>query len=192
MRTALKKINPIKPWLIASVFAILVLIYMIFTIFSSFETPFNKPQHISDGKHYDELVTENDIVDYSYKFLGMHYLWGGTTPAISDITGKYISGGFDCSGFVQYIYKTFGISLPRTTMDQANEGVSVNINNLKIGDLVFFMTNPVLPSQVSHVGIYVGNNKFIHSPKKNDVIKISELTGYYKDKFAIGKRMSRP
>ena len=192
MRTALKKINPIKPWLIASVFAILVLIYMIFTIFSSFETPFNKPQHISDGKHYDELVTENDIVDYSYKFLGMHYLWGGTTPVISDITGKYISGGFDCSGFVQYIYKTFGISLPRTTMDQANEGVSVNINNLKIGDLVFFMTNPVLPSQVSHVGIYVGNNKFIHSPKKNDVIKISELTGYYKDKFAIGKRMSRP
>ncbi|MGH4121511.1 MAG: C40 family peptidase, partial [Clostridium sp.] len=63
------------------------------------------------------------------------------------------------------------------------------INNLEKGDLVFFMTNPVLPNQVSHVGIYIGNNKFIHSPNAYDVIKISELTGYYKDKFVIGKRL---
>jgi len=74
-------------------------------------------------------------------------------------------------------------------MDQVNRGVAISINNLEKGDLVFFMTNSALPYEVSHVGIYIGNNKFIHSPSSDDVIKISELTGYYKDKFVIGKRL---
>ena len=162
---------------------------MIYAIFSNFETPFNKPQYIKNGQQYDTSINENDLVSYSNTFLGMKYLWGGTTPAILDITGKYISGGFDCSGFVQYVYKKFGMNLPRTSMDQVNKGVSVKINNLKMGDLVFFKTNLALPQEISHVGIYIGNNKFIHSPNSHDVIKISELTGYYKDNFEIGKRM---
>ncbi|MGH4140597.1 C40 family peptidase [Clostridium sp.] len=192
MRTSFKKRYSINLWFVTFVFAVLILIYMIFTIFSSFETPLKKPQYVSHGPQYDILINKDDLVSYSSTFLGMHYLWGGTTPALSDITGKYISGGFDCSGFVQYIYKNFGITLPRTTMDQVNKGVSVNINNLQIGDLVFFTTDPVLPNEVSHVGIYIGNNKFIHSPKENDVIKISKLSGYYKDKFVTGKRLSTP
>ncbi|MCB2313944.1 C40 family peptidase [Clostridium tagluense] len=188
MRTTLKKRNPIALWHVTFIL-LTALIYMIFIVFSNFETPLNKPLYIANGKQYHALATGNDLVSYSNGFLGMQYLWGGTTPAISDTTGKYTSGGFDCSGFVQYIYKNFGIDLPRTSMDQINEGTSVTINNLQKGDLVFFMTNPALPHEVSHVGIYIGNNKFIHSPNACDVIKISELTGYYKDKFVIGKRI---
>ena len=162
---------------------------MIYAICSNFETPLTKPQYTKIGQQYDTIVNENNLVTYSSTFLGTQYLWGGTTPAILDTTGKYISGGFDCSGFVQYVYKNFGVNLPRTSMDQVNKGVSVKINDLEKGDLVFFMTNSALPHEVSHVGIYIGNNKFIHSPNTYDVIKISELTGYYKDKFVIGKRM---
>jgi cell wall-associated NlpC family hydrolase len=191
MRIYLKKRNPIPLRLMAFILVVATLLYMVYTIFSNFETPINKPQYIAKGEQYDTKINGTDLVSYSNTFLGMKYLWGGTTPAISDTTGKYISGGFDCSGFVQYIYKNFGVNLPRTTMDQVNKGAAVNINNLEKGDLVFFMTNSALPYEVSHVGIYIGNNKFIHSPNSNDVIKISELTGYYKEKFVIGKRMTR-
>lgn len=189
MRRSFKKRNKKPLWMISFIIIMPVLIYMIFVIFSNFETPIKKPQYNSNGEQYGAIVSGKDVVTYSNKFLGMHYLWGGTTPAISDNTGKYLSGGFDCSGFVQYIYKNFGIALPRTSMDQINKGTSVNINDLEVGDLVFFMTNPALPYEVSHVGIYIGNNKFIHSPNANEVIKISELTGYYKERFVIGKRI---
>jgi len=162
---------------------------MIYTIFSNFKTPLNNAKYISNGQQYNVLINGNDVVSYANTFLGMNYLWNGTTPVISDVSGKYVSGGFDCSGFVQYIYKKFGINLPRTSMNQINIGTSINIDKLKNGDLVFFKTNPSLPSEVSHVGIYIGNNKFIHSPKSGDVIKISELIGYYKEKFVIGKRI---
>ncbi|MFT5875007.1 MAG: cell wall-associated NlpC family hydrolase [Clostridium sp.] len=189
MRTSFNRKNPIRLWLIASIIIVVVLIYMIFIIFSNSKTPSNKAEYIANGQQYDTLINGDNVVSYSLAFLGMNYIWGGTTPAISNISGKYISGGFDCSGFVQYIYKHFNINLPRTTMEQVNEGVSFNINSLEKGDLVFFMTNPDMPYQVSHVGICIGNNKFIHSPKSGDVIKISELTGYYKDKFVIGKRL---
>jgi len=189
MRTSYNKRNRLRFSLITLILVVVTLVYMIFTIFSNFKTPLNKAEYIPKGQQYDVLVNGNDLASYSDTFLGMNYLWGGTTPAISDATGKYISGGFDCSGFVQYTYKHFGINLPRTTMDQVNKGISIKINYLKNGDLVFFMTNSALPYQVSHVGIYIGNNKFIHSPKSGDVIKISELTGYYKEKFIIGKRI---
>ena len=184
-----KNKNLIKPWHLTLVLILVSLVYMIFTIFSNPKPSLNKALYTKNGQQYVTLVTGNDLNYYADTFLGMQYLWGGTTPAISNTSGKYISGGFDCSGFIEYTYKHFGIDLPRTTMEQINEGISININNLKNGDLVFFMTNPVLPYQVSHVGIYIGNNKFIHSPKSGDVIKLSELTGYYKEKFVIGKRI---
>ncbi|MBU3202056.1 C40 family peptidase [Clostridium estertheticum] len=181
--------NSINPWFLTLILIFIFLIYMIFTIFSNSKTPLNKAKYITNGQQYSSLINGNDLKAYSDTFLGMHYLWGGTTPAISDAFGKYMSGGFDCSGFVAYTYKHFGIDLPRTTMEQVNEGISINMNDLRNGDLVFFETNPDLPYQVSHVGIYIGSNKFIHSPKSGDVIKISELTGYYKEKFVIGKRI---
>jgi cell wall-associated NlpC family hydrolase len=129
-------------------------------------------------KQEDAAITGDKIIDYANKFMGIPYLWGGTTPL-----------GFDCSGFVQYVYKNFGIDLPRVTMDQVNVGTAVSINNLQKGDLIYFRTNTAQPNQVSHVGIYTGDNKFMQAPKTGDIIRISELTGYYKDNFVIGRRM---
>ncbi|GCD12520.1 SH3 domain-containing protein [Clostridium tagluense] len=153
------------------------------------DTTSNKAEYVEDGQQYNTKTTGNDLVSYSNTFLGTPYVWGGEAPAKVNATGEYLSGGFDCSGFVQYSYKKFGINLPRTTMDQVDIGASVNINNLEKGDLVFFLTNSAVPSEVSHVGIYIGDNKFIHCPKPGDVVKISELTGYYADNFVIGKRI---
>ncbi|MBU3160373.1 SH3 domain-containing protein [Clostridium frigoris] len=145
--------------------------------------------YIPNGQQSTTATTGNNIVSYANTFLGTPYLWGGTSPATLSTTGKYIGGGFDCSGLVLYVYKHYGITLPRTSMDQINEGTPINIDNLENGDLVFFTTNTSSPSEVSHVGIYIGNNKFIHCPKPGDVVKISELTGYYKENFVIGKRV---
>ena len=163
--------------------------YIYKTYVSIDNDPLVKAQYIANGEQYNTKATGDNLVSYSNRFLGMPYVWGGTTPAVFNIIGKYISGGFDCSGLVQYSYKNFGINLPRTTMDQVDKGAAVNINNLEEGDLVFFSTNLAIPSEVSHVGIYIGNNKFMHSPKPGDVVKISELSGYYIENFVIGKRI---
>lgn len=103
-------------------------------------------------------VSSNAVIAYASNFLGTPYLWGGTTPA-----------GFDCSGFTQYVYRHFGISLGRTTKDQIHDGYGVSRDDLKPGDLVLYGKNGI----PSHMGIYVGNGMYIHSPRTGDVIKIS-------------------
>lgn len=90
--------------------------------------------------------------------LGTPYLWGGTGPR------------YDCSGLMMKAYDSVGISLPRTSKQQSTFGKAVSKNNLQVGDLVFF------GSPVRHVGMYVGNNQYIHSPKTGDVVKISSLS----------------
>jgi cell wall-associated NlpC family hydrolase len=103
-------------------------------------------------------ASSNAVVAYASNFLGTPYKWGGTTPA-----------GFDCSGFTQYVYRHFGISLGRTTRDQIYNGVGVSRDQLQPGDLVFYGKGGV----PSHMGIYVGNGMYIHAPRTGDVIKIS-------------------
>lgn len=91
--------------------------------------------------------------------LGTPYLWGGTGPR------------YDCSGLMMKAYASVGISIPRTSKQQSAFGKSVSKSNLQIGDLVFF------GSPVHHVGMYCGNNQYIHAPKTGDVVKISSLSG---------------
>ncbi|WP_249175135.1 NlpC/P60 family protein, partial [Clostridium tyrobutyricum] len=95
---------------------------------------------------------------------------GGTTPS-----------GFDCSGFVQYVYAHFGISLPRVSQDQQNVGAAVSRANLQPGDLVFF-GNPAY-----HVGIYVGSGTYINAPKTGDVVKIASVD---RSDFSGGRRIN--
>lgn len=103
-------------------------------------------------------VSSNAVVAYASNFLGTPYKWGGTTPA-----------GFDCSGFTQYVYKHFGINLGRSTYNQINDGYAVSRDELQPGDLVFYGRG----GSPSHMGIYVGNGMYIHSPRTGDVVKIS-------------------
>ena len=107
-------------------------------------------------------VSDNNIIAYASNFLGTPYLWGGTSP----------STGFDCSGFTQYVFAHFGIKLGRTTYDQINDGYGVSKDELKAGDLVFFGKN----NDPTHMGIYLGNNTYMHSPRTGDVLKISAMT----------------
>ncbi len=99
----------------------------------------------------------SQIVSYAKNFIGVPYVWGGTTPS-----------GFDCSGFVQYVYRHFGISLPRTTYSQVAMGRSVARADLQPGDLVFFRS-------AGHVGIYVGNETYIHAPQTGRTISIDSM-----------------
>lgn len=112
------------------------------------------------------------IVAYAYNFRGTPYVWGGTSP----------QPGFDCSGFVQYVYAHFGISLSRTTYSQVNEGYAVSRSELQPGDLVFFGS----ASSPYHVGIYVGGGSYIHAPQTGDVIKVSTLGST----FSTARRIS--
>lgn len=102
-----------------------------------------------------------DVVNYALSFQGLPYVWGGTTPA-----------GFDCSGFVQYVYKHFGYNVSRSTYTQISDGIEVS--NLQPGDLVFFGDY----NAPHHVGMYIGNGCYVHAPQTGDVIKISKLGGY--------------
>lgn len=97
------------------------------------------------------------VVGIAMRYLGTPYVWGGSSPA-----------GFDCSGFVAYVYGQMGVSLPHYTGAQWNVGVAVSRSDLQPGDLVFF-------DGLGHVGIYIGGNEFIHSPHTGDVVRISSL-----------------
>ncbi|MDE5415958.1 C40 family peptidase [Alkalihalobacterium chitinilyticum] len=96
------------------------------------------------------------LINYSKQFLGTPYVWGGTTPS-----------GFDCSGFTSYVFRSVGVNLPRTSRQQATVGVAVSPHQVQPGDLIF-RGNPI-----HHVGIYIGNGQYIHSPQTGDVVKIS-------------------
>lgn len=118
------------------------------------------------------------IITYSKKFLGVRYVWGGSTAK-----------GFDCSGFVKYVFKHFGISLNRTSRSQASQGLKVKKANLKAGDLVFFDTNGGL-NRINHVGIYIGGGKFIHSSSSHKGVVISSLNkGFYSKTYMTARRI---
>lgn len=116
------------------------------------------------------------ILSMAESFLGTPYVWGGTTPS-----------GFDCSGFVQYVYNHNGYSITRTTYTQwDNDGISVSKSALQPGDLVYFGSG----GSPSHVGMYVGDGMMIHSPRTGDVIKYSTIeSGYYNNCYMGARRI---
>ncbi len=114
----------------------------------------------------------------SVSLMGIAYKWGGNTP----------DTGMDCSGFVRYVFKkSLGINLPRTAAEMAKVGKRVNINELQPGDLIFFKT--MGGSRISHIGMYLGNNKFIQSPRTGENIQITDLSGYWVKHYVGAKRV---
>ena len=109
------------------------------------------------------------VLNYAAQFLGVPYVYGGSTPS-----------GFDCSGLTSYVFKNTVGSIPRVAQAQYDATTRVSRDDLLPGDLVFFGSST---SSISHVGIYVGSNQFIHAPSTGDVVKYSSLTGSYATRY---------
>jgi cell wall-associated NlpC family hydrolase len=113
------------------------------------------------------------VVGIAMQYLGIPYQWGGSSP----------STGFDCSGFVMYVFGQVGVSLPHNSAAQYGYGVPVSMDQLQAGDLVFF-------DGLGHDGIYIGDGLFIHSPHTGDVVKISSLhDSWYASTFVGARRI---
>lgn len=127
----------------------------------TYQSLFKKPLPVSRS---GSSAIARSIINRAFKYIGVPYVFGGTTP-----------WGFDCSGFTQYVFAEVGIHLPRTADSQFYGGKKISANNLRAGDLVFFETYEPGPS---HVGIYIGNGKFIHAGSSTG-IAVSGIFDYY-------------
>lgn len=122
-------------------------------------------------------ITSSQLSAEAKKYIGIQYRSAGTSTK-----------GFDCSGYVQYVYKNLGVNLPRTSRSMYGKGEAVKKNELMPGDLVFFNTSG---SGVSHVGIYIGQSKFIHSSSSKGVSIASINDPYYwGDRYIGAKRIT--
>lgn len=120
-----------------------------------------------------------DALKRAFSLLGTPYRWGGTSP----------DTGFDCSGLVGYVFRTIGIDLPRVSREMAGSGTPVTSRDaLAKGDLVFFGRNG---ARIDHVGIYIGDGKFLHAPRTGRDVTVSSLTtGYWSQKFLQARRVA--
>ena len=119
-----------------------------------------------------------DVVVGALNMIGVRYRWGGSSP----------DSGLDCSGFVRYVFQdTLGLALPRRAEEMSRMGEKVRVSDLKPGDLVFFNT---MRRTFSHVGIYIGDNKFVHSPSTGSRIRVDEMDdGYWEKRFTGARRV---
>ena len=142
---------------------------------------YNKKNIINNNSNNDQSQQSQDAISnmllQSVSLMGIAYKWGGNTP----------DTGMDCSGFVRYVFnKSLGINLPRTAAEMAKVGKRVSIDQLKPGDLIFFNSSR---GSNTHIGIYLGGNKFIQSPKTGENIQITDLSGYWIKHFNGAKRI---
>jgi hypothetical protein len=119
---------------------------------------------------YDKIRTS--IIGTAEEYIGVPYRYGQSSEK-----------GFDCSGFVKYIYGRFGLDLPHSSIDQYKMSKHLALSEVQPGDLVFFMTRN---RSISHVGIYLGDNQFIHSPSRGKYVSIDSLGAEYYKRHFIG------
>ncbi len=117
-----------------------------------------------------------EIANYALQFVGYPYVYGGSSPK-----------GFDCSGLTSYVYSQFGYSINRTASNQLNNGYAVEKSNLQPGDLVFFRQNGST-KPASHVGVYIGNNQYVHASTPGVGVIISDLNDPYISSGYVGAR----
>jgi cell wall-associated NlpC family hydrolase len=130
--------------------------------------------------NYNTSYSDNKIIKIAKQHLGKPYRYGAVGP-----------NSFDCSGFVYSVYKSANINIPRTSLGQSKiKGRKLSKNQIREGDILFFDTS--LKGHINHSGIYLGNGKFIHaSSGKAYSVTISNLNGWYKNKFRWGKHFNK-
>ena len=131
----------------------------------------------NEGESTNSSSQADRVINLAKQQLGKSYVWGAEGP-----------NTFDCSGFTQYVFKNaVSINLPRVSREQSKFGQYVNKNNLQKGDLIFFDTDK--DGSVNHVGIYIGNNEFIHASSGGKKVIISQLNGYYSSVYTNARRV---
>lgn len=125
----------------------------------------NKALEALADRQTDPLLS-NQVVNDAISFLGVPYVWGGSTTK-----------GFDCSGLTQFIYRDAGVTLPRTAAQQSKKGTRVDFKDMEPGDLVFWGEE----GKSYHVGIFIGNGRFLHAPKPGDHVKITKMSSFKPD-----------
>ncbi|MER1966210.1 C40 family peptidase [Castellaniella sp. GW247-6E4] len=132
----------------------------------------------ADSLNYGSSSSPKTIVSTAMKFLGVKYRYGGDTPG----------EGFDCSGLVAYAAeKSLGLKLPRSAREMAREGISVDRDELRRGDLVFFNTRG---HRYSHVGIYLGDHKFVHAPRSGAKVRVESMDiAYWRKRYNGARRI---
>jgi cell wall-associated NlpC family hydrolase len=125
------------------------------------------------------LESAQGLASAALDLIGIRYKWGGNTPET----------GLDCSGLVRYVFQQVtGVTLPRTAKDISRLGTDVAIADLQPGDLVFFNTRRFA---FSHVGIYLGNNQFVHAPRRGREVEVATLdSGFWQRRFDGARRMA--
>ena len=131
----------------------------------------------AEGQAYAATTGSKQLIATSKEYIGTPYKYGAAPGSTS---------AFDCSSFTQFIFRSIDIKLPRTSTAQPKVGKQVSKNSLSTGDLVFFNTNG---KSISHVGIYAGNNKFIHSSSSQGVTVTSMSSNYWKNKYVTARRV---
>lgn len=125
-------------------------------------------------------ATAQDAIDQALDLLGIRYRKGGTNP----------ESGFDCSGFVSHVFREgVGLILPRTSKEMSLAGEEIKKDELRPGDLVFFNT---MRRAFSHVGIYLGNNQFVHAPRAGGRVRVEDMSDAYWKKRFNGARRVQP
>ena len=145
-------------------------------------TGYVSSQYLSSSASDNSTSTSTSVskvISYAKKLLGKPYVWGAEGPS-----------SFDCSGFTYYVFKNAAnINLPRVPIDQSNYGTYVKKSDLREGDLIFFDTSGENDGNVSHVGIYLGNNQFIHCSSSKGQVVISEMSSYYTKAYVNARRV---
>ena len=137
-------------------------------------------QSLEVGENWEPFTKEDELLETAKEYLGVPYIWAANGPS-----------AFDCSGFTKYVYKKNGITLPRYSGHQANVGTKISYDELQKGDLVFFDTAKGFHKKVNHVGIYIGDNKFIHASSARKQVMITSFSQkkFYKNRFLHGRRI---
>lgn len=139
----------------------------------------NNSTNNNTANNTSSTAAGQQIVNTAKKYLGVPYVWGGASPS-----------GFDCSGLVYYVLRSLGYSTYRTPADQYKQGIYVAKSDLQPGDIVYF--HGTYKSGISHVGIYVGDGKFIHSPHTGAVVSYADLNStYYTNHYYGARRMTK-